>query len=116
MNYTDPYKMELIHDKELYGNYLFQPVRRTEIPKEGTSKTRKLGTPVVMERIVGTCMHVVLGEYFDPKFTDSSFGIRKGRSLHQATRHRRALLNERKKRVASGYRLESVFSTNFHMV
>jgi len=30
------------------------------IPKEGSSKMRKLGIPVVMDRIVGASMHSVL--------------------------------------------------------
>jgi retron-type reverse transcriptase len=50
----------LIHDKLKSGSYRFQPVRRVEIPKPGSAKRRKLGIPVVMERIVGTSMHSVL--------------------------------------------------------
>jgi hypothetical protein len=49
-----------IHDKLASGSYRFQPARRVEIPKPGASKTRKLGIPVVMDRIVGTSMHSVL--------------------------------------------------------
>ena len=86
--------LSLIHDKLSSGIYQFQPARRAEIPKEGTSKTRKLGIPVVMDRIVGTSMHLVLEEYFDPEFTDSNFGYRKGRSQRQAIRHLQALVNE----------------------
>ncbi len=84
----------LIHDKLSSGIYQFQPARRAEIPKDGTSKTRKLGIPVVMDRIVGTSMHFVLDECFDPEFTDSSFGFRKGRSQRQAIWHLQALVNE----------------------
>ena len=39
-------------------------------------------------------MHLVLEEYFDPEFTDSNFGYRKGRSQRQAIRHLQALVNE----------------------
>ena len=84
----------LIHDRVSSGSYRFQPARRAEIPKEGTNKTRKLGIPVVMDRIVGTSMHYVLDEHFDPEFTDSNFGFRGGRSQHQAIRHLQALVNE----------------------
>lgn len=86
--------LTVIHDKLSSGTYQFHPARRVEIPKEGTSKTRKLGIPVVMDRIVGTSMHFVLDEHFDPEFTDSSFGFRKGKSQRQAIWHLQALVNE----------------------
>ena len=52
--------LALIHDKLKSGTYRFQPARRVLIPKAGSSKMRKLGIPVVMDRIVGTSMHRVL--------------------------------------------------------
>ena len=79
--------LALIHDKLKSGNYRFQPARRVLIPKEGTSGMRKLGIPVVMDRIVGVSMHSVLEEIFDLDFTASNFGFRRGRSQHQAIRH-----------------------------
>ena len=41
--------LALIHDKLKSGNYRFQPARRVLIPKQGTSRMRKLGIPVVMD-------------------------------------------------------------------
>ena len=86
--------LALIHDKLTSGNYRFQPARRVLIPKEGTSRMRKLGIPVVMDRIVGVSMHSVLEEHFDPDFTASNFGFRRGRSQHQAIRHLQGLVKE----------------------
>ena len=86
--------LALIHDKLKSENYRFQPARRVLIPKEGTSKKRKLGIPVVMDRIVGASMHSVLEELFDPDFTESNFGFRRGRSQHQAIRHLQKLVQE----------------------
>jgi len=86
--------LALIHDKLKSGSYRFQPARRVLIPKEGTSRMRKLGIPVVMDRIVGTSMHSVLEEVFDPDFTASNFGFRRGRSQHQAIRHVQRLVKE----------------------
>jgi len=86
--------LALIHDKLKSGNYRFQPARRVLIPKEGTSEMRKLGVPVVMDRIVGTSMHSVLEGIFDPDFTASNFGFRRGRSQHQAIRHLQRLVKE----------------------
>jgi group II intron reverse transcriptase/maturase len=86
--------LALIHDKLKSGSYRFQPARRALIPKEGTSKKRKLGIPVVMDRIAGASMHSVLEEIFDPDFTASNFGFRRGRSQHQAIRHLQRLVKE----------------------
>ena len=86
--------LALIHDKLLSGSYRFQPAKRVLIPKEGTSKMRKLGIPVIMDRIVGTSMHNMLVTLFDPDFTESNFGFRKGRSQHQAIRHLQRLVRE----------------------
>ncbi len=84
----------LIHDKLKSGNYRFQPARRVLIDKQGTSKKRKLGMPVVMDRIVGASMHRVLEEIFDPDFTESNFGFRRGKSQHQAIRQLQRLVKE----------------------
>jgi len=79
--------MRVIHKKLKSGEYRFKPARRVLIPKEGSSKKRKLGIPVVMDRIVGQSMNLVFEEIFDPEFTESNFGSRKGRSQHGAIRH-----------------------------
>jgi RNA-directed DNA polymerase len=39
--------LELIHEKLKAGTYRFKPARRVLIPKEGSSKKRKLGIPTV---------------------------------------------------------------------
>ena len=83
-----------IHDRLKAGHYRFQPARRVLIPKAGTSQMRKLGIPVVMDRIVGASMQRVLEEIFDPDFTASNFGFRRGRSQHQAIRHLQRLVKE----------------------
>ena len=90
----DEHLLALIHATLKAGHYRFQPARRVLIPKEGTSKMRKLGIPVVMDRIVGASMQSVLEEIFDPDFTASNFGFRRGRSQHQAIRHLQRLVKE----------------------
>jgi group II intron reverse transcriptase/maturase len=79
--------LELIHEKLKAGTYRFKPARRALIAKEGTSKMRKLGIPVVMDRIVAQSMNLVFEEIFDPEFTESNFGFRRGKSQHGAIRH-----------------------------
>jgi len=80
------------------GTYRFKPARRKEIPKRGSpGKMRKLGIPVVMDRIVAQSVHTVFQEIFEPEFTESNFGFRRGKSQHQAIRHVQ-------QHVQSGYR------------
>jgi len=86
--------LTLIHDKLSLVSYRFKPARRVLIPKQGTSKKRKLGIPVVMDRIVGVSMHSVLQEIYDPDFTVSNFGFRRGKNQHQAIRHLQGLVQE----------------------
>lgn len=88
--------LQSIHEKLKSGTYRFRPARRALIPKEGTSKMRKLGIPVVMDRVVSQSMNLVFEEIFDPDFTASSYGFRRGRSQHQAIEYIR-------ERVKQGY-------------
>ena len=86
----------IIRNKLIDGTYRFKPARRVEIPKEGSSKTRNLGIPVVMDRIVSTSIQKVLEQIFDKDFTTSNFGFRRGKSQHQAIAYV-------KKKVDEGY-------------
>jgi RNA-directed DNA polymerase len=86
--------LQLIHEKVKAGIYRFKPARRVLIPKEGSSKMRKLGIPVVMDRIVSQSINTVFGEIFDPDFTASNFGFRRERSQHQAIRHVQCMVND----------------------
>ena len=79
--------LKLIHQKLKAGIYRFKPARRTLIPKESTSKLRKLGIPVVMDRVVSQSVNLVFQEIFDPEFTKSNYGFRKGMSQRQAIYH-----------------------------
>jgi RNA-directed DNA polymerase len=67
----------------LEGSYRPQPVRLAEIEKPGGGK-RGLGIPTVVDRMIQQAMHQVLNPLFDPEFSDSSFGYRKGKSAEQA--------------------------------
>lgn len=86
--------LKLIHQKLKAGNYRFKSARRTLIPKESTSKLRKLGIPVVMDRVVSQSVNLVFQEIFDPEFTKSNYGFRKGMSQRQAIYHVRDIVLE----------------------
>jgi len=86
--------LQLIQEKLKAETYHFKPVRRALIPKEGTSKKRKLGIPVVMDRIVSQSINLVFTEIFHPDFTESNFGYRRGKSQHQAIKHVQDIVRE----------------------
>jgi RNA-directed DNA polymerase len=79
------------------GQYVPQPVRRVELRKSGGG-TRKLGIPVIVDRVLQQAIAQVLTPIFDPTFSDSSFGFRPGRNAHQAIRQVQAY-------VKDGYRV-----------
>ena len=79
------------------GQYVPQPVRRVELRKSGGG-TRKLGIPVIVDRVLQQAIAQVLTPIFDPTFSDSSFGFRPGRNAHQAIRQVQA-------NVKDGYRV-----------
>jgi group II intron reverse transcriptase/maturase len=79
--------LTLIHEKLKAGIYRFKPARRSLIPKEGDSKMRKLGIPVVIDRVVSQSVNLVFQEIFDPDFTKSNYGFRRGHSQRQAIYH-----------------------------
>jgi RNA-directed DNA polymerase len=55
------------------------PVRRVEIPKPGTNKTRPLGMPTVKDRTVQTLLKMVLEPIWEADFYYFSNGFRPGR-------------------------------------
>jgi len=71
-------KSELLEDR-----YIPQTVKEVEIPKPDGG-VRKLGIPVVVDRMIGQALHQVLEPIFASGFSEHSYGFMKGRSAQQA--------------------------------
>jgi RNA-directed DNA polymerase len=63
----------------------YQPsaVRKVMISKPGGGE-RMLGIPTVKDRMLQQAVHQILSRYYDPLFSENSFGFRPGRNAHQA--------------------------------
>jgi hypothetical protein len=60
--------------------YRPQPARRVEIPKPGTTRTRTLSIPVLLDRVLARALADALSAYWEGVFLDCSWGFRPGRN------------------------------------
>ena len=74
---------ERIRSELLEDRYIPSPVLEVEIPKPNGG-IRKLGIPIVIDRLVGQGLYQMLKPHFEPDFSECSYGFIEGRSAHQA--------------------------------
>lgn len=89
-------RLEKLSEALRTGTYKPLPVRRTYIPKLGSSEKRPLGIPTVIDRIVQTALRNVIEPIFEQEFDPSSYGFRPQRGCQDA-------LGEIERLLAGGY-------------
>ncbi len=67
-----------------FKDYQPKAVKRVEIPKEGSDKTRPLGIPTMYDRLIQQCILQVLEPICEAKFYEHSYGFRPNRSVEHA--------------------------------
>ena len=72
-----------LQESILTGSYEVSAVRKVEIPKPAGG-TRMLGIPTVKDRLIQQAIHQELNRYYEPYFSDYSYGFRAGRNAWQA--------------------------------
>jgi len=97
------------------GSYVPQAVRRTWIPKPGSSERRPLGVPTVRDRVVQNALRHVLEPIFEKEFAEHSYGFRPGRGCHDALARVEQLLEAGYTHVVD-VDLKSYFDTLDHKI
>ena len=76
------------------GKYKPNPVRRVEIPKETKGEFRKLGVPIVVDRVIQQAITQAITPIFEKQFSENSFGFRTNRGAHDALRRCQKNVND----------------------
>lgn len=75
------------------GSYVPNPILSVEIPKS-KGKTRLLGIPTVVDRLLQQALHQQLSPIFERDFQEHSYGFRPNRNAHQAVKQAHKNIND----------------------
>jgi RNA-directed DNA polymerase len=90
--------IKTLQESILTEQYEVSAVRKVEMPKPDGGK-RILGIPTVKDRLIQQAIHQELSRYYEPVFSESSFGFRPGRGAHQAIEQASKYIQEGKEWV-----------------
>jgi RNA-directed DNA polymerase len=76
--------LKQIQDELVQNTYQPMPVRKKEIPKEGSTKVRVLSIPAIRDRVVQGALKLILEPIFEADFQSGSYRYRPKRSAHEA--------------------------------
>lgn len=92
LNYLRTHRQSL-REEILNGKYRAQAIKGVEIPKSN-GKTRMLGVPTVLDRMLQQAVSQVIVLRFEPTFKDHSYGFRPGKNAHQAVTQSQKYIND----------------------
>jgi len=90
--------IDTLRESLLTEKYEVSAVRKVEIQKSDGG-IRILGIPTVKDRLIQQAIHQELSRYYEPIFSESSYGFRPGRSAHQAIEQASKYIQEGKEWV-----------------
>src|SRR6266403_1440668 len=91
--------LKQIQDELVQNTYQPMPVRKKEIPKEGSTKVRVLSIPAIRDRVVQGALKLILEPIFEADFQSGSYGYRPKRTAHEAVNRVAQAIVEEKTRI-----------------
>lgn len=89
-------RLEDLVNRAHAGTYRAPPVRRTYIPKGGSStEKRPIGIPTLSDKVLQRAVAMILEPIYEHDFHEGSYGFRPGKSAHQAIDNLRGWLNRK---------------------
>ena len=82
-----------LRQEVLSGKYTPDAVKKKEIPKP-QGGVRMLGIPTVKDRLIQQAISQWLNQFYEPNFSEFSYGFRPNRNAHQAVLQALTYLNE----------------------